>query len=705
VWGKAALQFDNKVTVAEYYTVTIGGTSTDLTTLQSVVANVTNTTDVSTPEKIEQIIDETPGGATGQTFTLTANIDNIVGTSGNDTISGVVSATAGESTLTLADAIDGAGGTDTLKILVSGTINLPSSQITNVENIVIKDLSGGNTHSLANVSGEQSVILEGSTGNTTITNLDKAVIGLKDMTGAAATQTFIFKDTAFANTATLEISLENAGNKVTAQRQTIDIQTTSASGAANAVSIAATGNNYVTFSASTANDVAAAGGVKTLTVTGSGALDIDSASDVGGGALKTNLTTVNLSGNSGGVTMQVDKTTVVVTGGSGADKITIGGAMTKGASFNLGAGNDQLLVAAGGSVDANVVIDAGDGIDTVSNGLITVANGSIFKNFEKIAIDSATTTDVELLTGSTISSLLINGNVSATVQNVASGSTIDVTSTTAAGTITVGVKNATASTSDSLKINFDGAAQAATPAAANIKAGTVVANGVESLNIVSGGGANTWNSLTLTDDKLKTITITGSKNLDLAFTGTNGTNTSGKGAVSMIDASALTGKLAINLANVTYDGDVNGFTLKGGTGNDTITTNASSATLYGGGGNDKFVVTASVLGGTDATTGVITTIADFNAGDQIAVTTLTALTKTQTDIATATNLTQAVDLALKNASVGQNTAAWFNYGGNTYVAIEGDATDGISASDIVIKLTGVLDLTNATVSSNTITMV
>lgn len=707
-FGTVAQQFQNRIEIANYYTFSSTSPSSTLSTLTAVLSGVSNTTDVSDPEGYLGSVTD-PGVSTGQTYTLTTGVDNIVGTSGNDTISGVVSATAGESTMTLADVINGGAGTDTFKLTSSGATQMSTSEIKNVENFEIKDLTGGRTHSFANVTGEAQVLIVASTGNTTVTNLDKAVVGIKDITGAATTQEFQFKDTAFANTATVEVSLENAGNKTTAARQTIKLDVATTDGVANAMSIAATGSNYVTFAQGSNADVSTTTGLKTLTVTGSGSLDIDAASTVAsdGSTLAANLTTVNLSGNSGGVTMQVDKTTVVVTGGSGADKISVGGAMTKGATFNLGAGNDQLLKA-GGSIDANVVVDAGDGTDTISNGLITVANGGIFKNFEKIALDTATTTDVELLTGSTISSLLVSGNVAATVQNVASGATIDVTSTTGASDVTVGVKGATAATTDSLTVNFDGAAQASTPSSTNIKFGNLVADKVETINIVSGGADNTWNSITVKGDTaLKTMTITGAKNLDLAFSGTNGTNTSGKGAVSLIDGSAATGKLAINLANVTYDGDTAGFTLKGGTGADTITTNASSATLIGGGGNDKYVVTATVGGTADATTAAMTTITDFNAGDMIAAGTISGLFKTQTDIAAATNLTQAIDLALKNASVTAANAAWFNYGGNTYVVVE-DANDGFGATtqnELIVKLTGTLDLTNATVASNTITMV
>ncbi len=660
---------------------------------------------VTTVPPSEQVAGDTSNTG-GQTFTLTTGIDTLTGTAGNDTFKGVISATVGESTLTLADSIDGGAGVDTLTVTSTGATQLPASEIKNVENIFIKDLTGGRTHDFAGVTGEAQVVVTGSTGNTTITGLDKAVIGVQGMT-AVGTQTFTFKDSAFASTAALDILVDGAGNTVGNVLQTITVgQATGAAAAANAVTIAATGSSNILL-AKGANAIAAANGIKTLTVTGAGKVSIDAASALVATTLRADLTTVDAATNTGGLTMQVDKSTVAVTGGTGADVISVGGAMTSGAKFNLGAGNDQLLKAAGGSIDANVVVDGGAGTDTISNGLITVANGAIFKNFEKIALSDAVTTDVELLTGSTVTSLLINGNAAAVVQNVKSATQIDVTSTTGASDVTVSVKGAAASTTDTLTVNFDGAAQAATPAAANITAGNLVADKVEGITIVSGGADNTWNSMAIKGDSgLQTVTISGAKNLDLTFAGVNGTNpvaTQG-GAVKSIDGSAATGKLAINLTNVVYDDKV-GVTVKGGTGNDTITTNASSATLTGTSGNDKYVVTATVAVTADATTAKMTTITDFNAGDMITDGAVTALVKTQTTIAGATNLTNALDLALKDAAVTATKAAWFQYGGNTYIAVETAGADGFDAADTVVKLTGTLDLTNSTVAANVITMV
>jgi len=210
---------------------------------------------------------------------------------------------------------------------------------------------------------------------------------------------------------------------------------------------------------------------------------------------------------------------------------------------------------------------------------------------------------------------------------------------------TIGVKGAAAGTADTFAVTFAGAAATTAPVAATITAGTVVLNGVETVSVASAGGANTWNSIALTDDKLKVVTITGDKNLDLTFVGTNGTNTAvgAGGAVNSIDGSAATGKLNINTAGVTADDKAGvGLTVKGGSANDTITlaqkatvdagagndtikTAATGGTLTGGAGNDKFDVAASVATGTTEAAAVLTTITDFAAGDSVKLLTANAL--------------------------------------------------------------------------------
>jgi len=157
----------------------------------------------------------------------------------------------------------------------------------------------------------------------------------------------------------------------------------------------------------------------------------------------------------------------------------------------------------------------------------------------------------------------------------------------------------------------------------------------------------------------------------------------------------------------------------GGAGNDTLVANAGKgATLTGGAGNDTFDVSAGTMAasGTAALTEASTlrpvTITDFAAGDILKVgpTTLSsgAIINGTAAVAAATSLFSALDLALKattsttgiTADVGTDVSVWFNYGGNTYIAHEGDNTyNGLTGDDIVVKLTGIHTLTAAAVTT------
>lgn len=62
IWGSTAKQFQNQLAVARYFTEEMGVATENLSILRGVIANVTADTDVSTPEKIVQIIGSIPPG-------------------------------------------------------------------------------------------------------------------------------------------------------------------------------------------------------------------------------------------------------------------------------------------------------------------------------------------------------------------------------------------------------------------------------------------------------------------------------------------------------------------------------------------------------------------------------------------------------------------------------------------------------------------
>jgi len=116
--------------MADIVAASTGDTSTLTTALANLGAIVAEVTAV--------------GGVTGQTFTLTAGVDNIVGTSGNDLIIGYDNdyQTADDRTINIADTIDGGAGIDTLKIVANANeVSLVGVTITSVEKLLVQNVN------------------------------------------------------------------------------------------------------------------------------------------------------------------------------------------------------------------------------------------------------------------------------------------------------------------------------------------------------------------------------------------------------------------------------------------------------------------------------------------------------------------------------------------------------------------------------------
>ncbi|MEX0739204.1 MAG: bluetail domain-containing putative surface protein [Pseudohongiella sp.] len=737
VWGNASAAFANKVEVATYHTVEQQEPTTSLSALQGILANVDNTEASVTTAKNE--IDGTV--TEGTTFSLTTGVNVFDGTTGNDTFVGSIdNATPANSTLNVTDVVAGGSGTDKMQLTVSGAAagSLPAADITSVENFFIRDVNtgGASTYDFANVTGEAQVWSDRSTQAVDFDNLGAgAVVGLQgngstnignvsfNMASATGAISIVAAGgVKGASTATAPTVTATAGTATTAS-----LTSTGGTNVLGAVTLSGGTNTITSLSIDAQSSLVASlvaadyAATSTLNVKGAGNVTF-----VSNPAVFTTIAAGDLTGN---LTTAINSTAAKVTTGSGNDTVTVAAALAGTAAITLGAGNDTVLAGAGAGIGSTVVVDGGTGTNTIAASLINAANAANIKNFQALDLSSdtvATGLDVELVTGSTIQSLNLNGSTTAgtaKVLNVASGVGLTVKGDNAVRTTDIGVKSAATGTSDAFTVTFAGAASASTPTAATIKAGTVLLNGVENVTVNSAGGANTWNSITLTDDKLKVLTLTGDKNLDVAFAGTNGTNpTAAGGAVSSIDGSAATGRLNINTTNVTADSAAAGLTVKGGSANDTITLVAHKATveagagndtivtaatfggkLTGGAGNDKFDVAASVATGTTEATAALTTITDFAVGDSVKLLTGNVLVGTTLGAKTTLGATVTnIDLALAAASLTDtaNEVSWFQYGSDTYI-VANDGTAGFAAGDLVVKLTGTVDLTNATLDTTT----
>jgi S-layer protein len=139
-----------------------------------------------------------------------------------------------------------------------------------------------------------------------------------------------------------------------------------------------------------------------------------------------------------------------------------------------------------------------------------------------------------------------------------------------------------------------------------------------------------------------------------------------------------------------------------GTGVDSITVGGGLNTVTTGGGADTVIISAAGANGN-----IYTTITDFTTkGETLTLPDATALTL-GTNL-TGTLGTTAVFQDYLNAAV--KTAAahqidWFQWNGDTYVvdAVDGGtATSFTNGTDVVVKLTGTVDLTHATLGTGTI---
>ncbi len=128
------------------------------------------------------------------------------------------------------------------------------------------------------------------------------------------------------------------------------------------------------------------------------------------------------------------------------------------------------------------------------------------------------------------------------------------------------------------------------------------------------------------------------------------------------------------------------------------------ATVTGGDGKDTIDVSADLY----SAAADITTITDFVLGtDKLTLNDLgtEVFNATKVDISAATTLETALGIAIGNVDGSANAQiSWFQYGGNTFIVDNQTAAAVVTdanATDIVVKLTGLIDLSTLTVADFT----
>jgi len=702
--------------VAAAWLGTVGQTADSLTAAQASLSTTISN------------VQSNSGASTGSTFTLTTNIDTLTGTTNNDIfLAEAASASVG-------DQLNGGSGTDTYKLFGgAGAADLPVTSSVEVFELV------GNTAStdLSGVADLTTLVLDDATTATAYTigaSVKATVKGMAD--GEAVTLTSTATDTTHDLTVTNMGTIAGAGVTINAD-----------GAAVTTINLASSG----TVAAGTDSDItlASTGTETTVNVTGTGDLALTTAASV---------VTLGASGFTGNLTYVSGATTAAtsITTSSGNDTVTATAAVNY--TIDLGAGNDTLTTAdAAGELTTSDSIKGGDGTDTLA---ISAA--------EAAALDDGDTADAAVLakvtgfeqlriTDGLGASLALNNlgynsiqvttalAADSTITGVTSGFTfesrldanaandyiITMTGATGAGTSsdTINLKlNADLATNDTMRtISFDLAGINIVNIEANDRDTSTNpdtdANGEEgyTVDLAAQTAANSAN--------ITTINVTGAQ--QVAYT-VNAATT----ALATYDASAATGEQEFTgtafagTQGVTVKGGSKADTLigtnladviDGGAGNDAITGGVGADVLTGGAGTDTFTFANTATGLPSAT--VFDTIADFAKGTDV-IDGPGALTISVSGTASAGTAAISAEgiatfnvaddtLAEKLVAVAAgvevatattaNDIAIFEHGSDSYIFIT-DATAGLSATDVLIKLTGVTGLTDSTITGGDLTI-
>lgn len=575
------------------------------------------------------------GGVPGATFTLTAAIDNIVGTAGNDTIIGGSGSAGGTSTLGSADVINGGAGTDTFKVTTEGAAAVAiTPNLKAVEKLFVQALNtvAPTTANLVNATGVQEIWNERSTNALTVTNVQElAAVGVKGDIGANA-YLVGFKDSLAAGVAdSVTIALDSAvstGN--------VGFGGVTAANEFETINISATGTN--SLAALTNSAAGALVATKAVNVTGAGKVTVT-------GALSATVTTIDASANTGGVSFAVNAASGAQTlkGGSGSDTFKLGATLTTADVVTGGDGNDILGVTTGASLVTGLQVT---GVETLDVGG---------------ADADANTYDVSKIAGITTLKVGSAANATATsdiiVNNLAKGAGVEINAAVgaAADGIAINVKDAGAgSPNDSIDVLVKANAAFNTT-------GYVTINDIETVNLTADRGtataATTHTVATLNAAAATTVAVKAST-AALTITDLN--------ALSLVlfDSTASTTAVSLTTGADAFTG-LAGVALKFGAAADTLvltgaTTAGGDFLITGGAGGDKITLTATnrdavADAGEEVEHLIYTAAADSQVGK-----TATGATKydviTNFDESTAAAAFDKIDLKAFNIAAGAQSA-------------------------------------------------
>ena len=155
-------------------------------------------------------------------------------------------------------------------------------------------------------------------------------------------------------------------------------------------------------------------------------------------------------------------------------------------------------------------------------------------------------------------------------------------------------------------------------------------------------------------------------------------------------------------------------TITGGSGADFVTVTNGNNTISLGGGIDTLSVGSGTnvvslgagadlftLSAVNQSSAIFTTITDIGAGDILTLTSAFAGVTVGKMDAKLTSVVDDYQTFLNSAaSQGAGRVSWFQHGGNTYIVEDNSAAAVFTGgADTVIKLTGLIDLSNSTLAN------
>lgn len=653
-------------------------------------------------------------GTPGSILALTVNPDAITGTANDDTITGVVTGTAGAPTGTLnfGDVINGGLGNDTLAISsnATGGVAISGLQLTSVETVSVNNtLTGGaDTVSLnaAGLTGVTAIVSSGQ-GSLTVTNAGSTGVGFRDVaiaattaatvTAAAASNVNVSGVTiAAGGSASIDVSGLNAavGGTVnlvnTGKAATITTLTLGATDTVKATTLAVNAGANITVGTLATGKV---GDLTKVTVGGAGAFTVTNAI-----ADSTLISSIDASTNTGGVSLSLASAAALTSlkGGAGADTFTLATGLINGAVVDLGAGNDTFIL--GGVSGTGATINGGDGTDTLgitAAAQFTAGTKAAYTGFEVAQIGNDTY-DTTLFTGF---SQINVGTGTTVLQNVAANATFTVAGASTSLDVQLG---STGGTTDNVNLNL-GLAGKSSAAIALYKAA-----GVETLTINSING-NAASATTLTANALKLNT--GNDALTNVVVSGNGffqLDTTNAAKALNVNATALTSFLEVK------GGSASVLNVIGSNQNDSITAGTVGGSINAGKGGDLITTGNGVdvivlkagdssLELTTATAGVnqkgtMDQIAGFTTGsDKIDLTQIAGFVGSAQGVASATATDVAsVNTLLATANVFKDAGSGLTRGvlditatAGHYVAVDVNHDGSFTAgTDLVVLVTG-----------------